>query len=224
MNTHTFTQSGLGDAPFTVIRPKQNAIEAASGIFWCEHCGTQIIHRNFVQSACGKVSVVGIDCLKKTGDLGLIEGAKRIKREQRSAELEAERMARVAACEERERQINGGKTNSEIIAERNAELEIMSAEFREIATQSPVLAALGDSLFEKDMSHYFYLLKPFSAGQLRVLKEIVTKKSTGARKNSKAYKAGYGAAAESVDLAQEMLSRYHLALETHRQETRLLGR
>ena len=73
---HTFELSGLGKAPFRVVQPKQHASELG-GVFWCQHCGTTIIHRHFVQSSDGKVSVVGIDCLKKTGDIGLVDGVKR---------------------------------------------------------------------------------------------------------------------------------------------------
>ena len=216
-STHTFTQSGLGDAPFKIVQPGIHSTDDGH-VFWCEHCGTQIRNRNFVKSACGKISVVGIDCLKNTGDGGLIDGAKRLRKEQRSAAKEAQRMARVAEKQDAQRVSNGGKTDAEVIDELNARLEKISAEYRETMTEHNVLKCLGDSMFEQDMSHYFYLLKPFSIGQLRILKEIVTKKTTGARKNSKAYKAGFEAAAAKVDKAQEMLNTIHAELEVIRHE------
>jgi hypothetical protein len=215
--THTFTLSGLGDAPFKIVQPGVHSVDAGH-VFWCEHCGTQIKNRNFVKSACGKVSVVGIDCLKKTGDAGLIDGAKRLKTEQRFADQESQRMARVAERQDAQRVVNGGKTDAEVIDKLNAKLERISTEYRETTTEHPVLKSLGDSMFEQDMSHYFYLLKPFSIGQLCILKEIMTKKTTGARKNSKAYKTGFEAAAAEVDKAQEKLTIIHAELEIIRQE------
>ena len=118
---HTFTLSGLGQAPFQIIQPKQNPLELGQ-VFYCEHCGTQIIHRHFVKSACGKVSVVGIECLKKTGDHGLIDGVKRLKREQRQAEKEAERRAGREAKLALQRERNGGKTDDELITELEEQL------------------------------------------------------------------------------------------------------
>lgn len=218
MSQHTFTLSGLGEAPFKAVQPKINAMDAVAGVFWCEHCGTALKNRHFVKSACGKISIVGIDCLRKTGDEGLIDGVKRFLREQRHAEQETARMAAFAKKEDEQREANGGRSDNEMLIDLNVELERLSAEFREVSTESSVLAMLGDSMFEQDMSHYFYLLRPFSTGQLRVLKEIVTKKTTGSRKNSKAYKAGYDAAAAIVEQAQEMLEGYHLKLEGIRKE------
>ena len=219
--THTFTLSGLGLAPFEIIVPGVHAMDKGH-VFYCEHCGTQIIHRNFVKSSCGIVSVVGIDCLKKSGDQGLIDGYKRIQREERALRREAEISAVRKAKEQAQRNRNGGKTDGELISELEALLETLSADMREEAVQDPVLKLLGDSLFEQSMSHAFYLLKPFTSGQLRVLKEIVTKKRTQARKNSKAYKAGFEASAAMVDQSQAMLSRHHEKLEEIRDSIRRL--
>ena len=219
--THTFTLSGLGEAPFMVVDPKQNALEAGH-VFYCEHCGTQIIHRYFVKSSCGKVSVVGVDCLKKTGDLGLIAGLKRIVRDKRAAQREAKLSAVRESKLVKQRELNGGKTDNELIHELEKQLEAQGAEMREEAIQSPVLGLLGDSLFEQSMSHAFYLLQPFTPGQLRPLKEIVTKKRTKARKNSKAYKAGFDESAALVNQAQKMLTENHVKLERIRDEIRRL--
>lgn len=90
---HTFELSGLGKAPFKVVKPTAKQNLEHGQVFFCEHCGTTIKNRHFIKSADGKLSVVGIDCLKKTGDQGLLDGERRIRKEQRD-------LARMAAYEE----------------------------------------------------------------------------------------------------------------------------
>lgn len=204
MPRHTFEISGLGKAPFRVVQPKQNAIEAG-GIFFCEHCGTTIKNRHFIKSSDGKVSVVGVDCLRKTGDAGLVDGVKRLAREQRAQAREAERMANESARIANERIENGGKSNRELAADLESQYEAMTTAMIEEVITHPLHDMLTKFGFEQSMQHAFYLLDPYTKGQLNTLYQIVAKKQSGARKGSAAYKAAYPQAVELVDSAQALL-------------------
>lgn len=221
--THTFTLSGLGEAPFSIAHPKLHATEKGLGeVFWCEHCGTTIKNRNFIKSADGKISVVGIDCLRKTGDEGLIAGAKRLAREIKAEKKESARMAALEESRQAQREKNGGKTDEEIRQEKKEAIEAAIKEKREKyiaeASEHPVCKSLTKMGFEMDMQHHFYLLRPFSAGQLAAIKRIYAKKLSGARKNSKAYKAVMPDASLAVDEAQAMLEKHHAEIEAMESE------
>lgn len=216
---HTFEISGLGKAPFKVVQPKQHAIEAGA-TFFCEHCGTVIKNRHFIKSADGKVSVVGVDCLKKTGDAGLVEGIKRIAREQRAQAREETRMKQRAEREAGERQANGGKTNIELAADLEAKLQEETASMIEAATQHPLHDLLTKFGFEQSMQHHFYHLEAWTDGQLAVLIQIAAKKQSGARKNSKAYKQALPKAQELVNSAQSMISHYQTQREALKEQIR----
>jgi len=114
--THTFTESGLGLAPFKLV----GVDERHDG---CRHCGTAIKHRFHIRSADGIHSVVGSSCIGKTGDAGLIDLARREKnrriREIKRAKEEKIRNARLDA----ERNRNGGLTDFEV-KEKKREEEI----------------------------------------------------------------------------------------------------
>lgn len=99
---HTFELSGLGKAPFNIVNPQGHAFNKGE-IFWCKHCGTQIKNRHFIKSQDGVVSIVGIDCLSKTGDQGLIDGQRRLKRELKHEQEEKVRMQVQAEREEEQR-------------------------------------------------------------------------------------------------------------------------
>ena len=67
--SHVFTEAGLGQAPFKVIGYE----ERPTG---CAFCGRGIKKVSIVKSSDGKVSSIGCECVKKTGDSGLIAGEK----------------------------------------------------------------------------------------------------------------------------------------------------
>lgn len=69
MNGHIFTEAGLGKAPFKVIGYE----ERPTG---CAFCGRGIKKVSIVKSSDGIVSSIGCECVKKSGDKGLIEGEK----------------------------------------------------------------------------------------------------------------------------------------------------
>lgn len=116
--THTFTESGLGEAPFKVVgfwsMPSRSAAESNPDFYreemkWrprvakgvCDHCGRAITHHCIIASDDGQRSAVGIECVKKTGDLGIIgksDLAKRKAAKERSfREREQKILARLRA-------------------------------------------------------------------------------------------------------------------------------
>lgn len=200
---HTFEQSGLGKAPFSAV----NEVEAkdhVEGVFYCEHCGTVIKNRYFVKSADGRFSVVGVDCLKKTGDAGLLAGVKRIRL---AALSEAREAARVAALAEREalEVQQYGKTLHQLESERleqiNALKSSLLAQAREFVSTNPLLIHLSSSGhdFNAAVISHVLSLEPMSAGMIRVLRDIETKRlSDGARKGSKRFISSYSQAEANV--------------------------
>ncbi|WP_286241143.1 hypothetical protein [Neptuniibacter halophilus] len=202
---HTFELSGLGKAPFHLITPKQSALDKGE-IFWCEHCGTTIKHRNFIKSADGKVSIVGIDCLKKTGDQGLIDGQRRLVREARHAEQEVQRAKDQMDREAIERERNGGLSNNELIQQLQTEVEQRCSNLaEEMDIEETVLPFLTKHGFETSMQLMAYTGKPYSEGMLKVIAEILAKKKSGARKNSAKYNAQLPEAQEAVAALQKRL-------------------
>lgn len=108
---HRFQAAGLGIAPFTVVgiestadRAAMNREREANGQVFttnncggtCDYCGQAIWNVFKIRSADGHEFKVGCDCVRKTGDAGLIrivdEGVKKIERkarQQRAAEAAA---------------------------------------------------------------------------------------------------------------------------------------
>lgn len=209
---HTFEQSGLGKAPFKVIHPADAPADQVSGVFWCEHCGTVIKNRHFVRSANGKVSVVGVDCLKKTGDEGLIAGEKRIRHKIRGearlakwAAAEAERVAAEIA--------KNGKSNAELAAEVEAEMERFKAEFALTLDDDAFVQSLKGDGFESAMQQQAYQVEAYTPGQLGVLKKIRAKQlSGGARAGSKKFNDALPLADAEVDALQARLDQAALVL------------
>jgi len=84
---HKFEEAGLGRAPFRFIGVETGAERAAiqmerasSGMVYttnnatsCDYCGQGIMNAYRVRSADGKDFKVGCDCIRKTGDSGLIK-------------------------------------------------------------------------------------------------------------------------------------------------------
>lgn len=206
--THAFEVSGLGKAPFRYLaHPGKAAVEKA-GIFWCEHCGTMIKNRHFIVSHDGIVSVVGIDCLGKTGDAGLIDGqkeaARRIKAEERSQQDAARRAKGQQAF------IDAYGVDADTLREQNdTEIRRLTDAFLDAFEASSAYAALlkagnfGNAMIEQARR-----LETFSPGMRRTIKEVAAKHVSGARKNSKAYQAAYPEIEAEVD-----------ALATHLDET-----
>lgn len=102
---HVFEISGLGKAPFSLSKPDET-----NECFFCEHCGTILKNRYFIKSSDGKVSVVGVDCLNKTGDRGLIDSVKAEKRKKK----EKDRLSNIEnKIEERKKEISRNSEKQE---------------------------------------------------------------------------------------------------------------
>lgn len=202
MTIHSFTLSGLGQSPFRVIAPpKENSgcLTKRLETFFCEHCGTMLKNRHFVKSSDGKVSVVGVDCLKKTGDAGLIAGHKRMVRENAAALREAVRVADRLEREALERQVLDGKTKAEIM---NDCAELIKAEVSLLIDEVKATFAaqiLEQSNFGTAMIQAAIYRDAFTPRMIEVMTDIIAKHTSGARKNTAAYKAALPAAESHVN-------------------------
>lgn len=202
---HTFEASGLGKAPFKYITPSKIEAANAGQTFFCNHCGTIIQNRHFIKSDDGKVSIVGVDCLEKTGDEGLVAGELRQRKELRN-KARAEKQAKSwAETQEKERKIFNGLTRNELCDQIEAEVKQFKISIRTEIEESEVLDSLNSGNFADDMKESALKLQPYSPGQLSIIKKIYTKFVTGARANSKAYNEAKGAAFTVVDAFQERL-------------------
>lgn len=201
--THTFELSGLGKAPFKIVSTDHGQ---KNGVFFCEHCGTAIKNRNFVKSADGVISVVGIDCLNKTDDAGLIDGAKRLKKavknEEKMARFEQERLERI----EREKTNNGGKTNAELADEMKIELDAKMDDYEAIIDKNVIIQMLSfNEPFTRSMFQYAYAAEEATQRSFDILAEIVAKKRSGARKGSKGYNEALEVAKKEVAELQQII-------------------
>jgi len=79
---HVFERRGLGKAPFRVYDFVTITYQACPGApvqpgGTCDYCGTGIMYACLIQSSDGKRFKVGCDCVRKTGDEGLIKAYKK---------------------------------------------------------------------------------------------------------------------------------------------------
>jgi hypothetical protein len=187
--THPFTRSGLGLAPFSVYVPVKGEISDRN-VHSCEHCGRPIKKLNLVQSSDGQISMVGIDCLKKTGDEGLIDGVRRLSG--KVSAREKENKVRGEAIS-RERVIFDGKTARECIAELEHRKKVVVSDFNKLLWDDFVFKMLeGEptSMFTLNMLTNIRDLRGLSPNMQAAIKDMVIKKlSGGARRGSKKYKA-----------------------------------
>lgn len=85
---HVFESAGLGVAPFRVSQ----FIEMGGN---CAYCGTKIKLSCVVSDADGKTFVVGSDCVRKTGDKGIV---KQLSDAEKRRRAEARKRAWVEEC------------------------------------------------------------------------------------------------------------------------------
>lgn len=189
---HVFTLSGLGQAPFSLCKPQE------SGVFFCEHCGTVLKNRFFIKSADGKVSVVGIDCLNKTGDNGLIDAVKAEKK----AAADKERMDKIEAANavHKEKEIaKFGMTKEEAVEQLQKEIESQKEIIKDVVEASFIYSILNKSDFGCSMINTLSKGESLSPNMERIVKEIIAKHLSNANKNSKKYKEAYPEAEKAVD-------------------------
>lgn len=78
---HVFERAGLGPAPYKFIGITQSVYQALPGApkqpgASCQYCGTGIMYCFHLEAANGKRFHVGCDCIKRSGDGGLIRAYK----------------------------------------------------------------------------------------------------------------------------------------------------
>lgn len=90
---HTFEQAGLGKAPFIYdgfFQGKSHPDEftSSANCTSCAYCSTGIVNCFKIKSADDKEFIVGSECVKKTGDKGMIDLIKRELNRQKAIELD----------------------------------------------------------------------------------------------------------------------------------------
>lgn len=139
MQIHQFEFAGLGKAPFRIVGlfsfPSKSLAEFNPSAYnnqmqampkdvscgQCQFCHTALTHNYIVKSSDGRKFVVGSDCVKKTGDHGLVEQIKLIEREaRREAKLKA-MQAQAQAILNAQREKNNGLTDSELFEKKKQE-------------------------------------------------------------------------------------------------------
>ncbi len=208
---HSFEMSGMGKPPFRYHIPERPDLLAVPA---CEHCGRTISNINHVISSDGVVSMVGTDCLKKSGDEGLIAGHKRHLREIRAQQREDDRMKRIAKKESRERQDNNGKTLAEIAQDKaeyhETEAQRIHAQMLEFVDNNPLLAHCNKTQgFCKAMVLNALTNSPLSKGMSSALVKVEAKRLSGARANSKAFNAVLEQARKNVNDIADKIQNNH---------------
>lgn len=216
--THTFEMSGLGKAPFKLVSPPKDLSDYAS-LFWCEHCGTQIINRYFVKSSDNRISVVGIDCAHKTGDQGIIEAINRQKREIAAAKREAERTLARAKNDDRERAKFNGQTIADLqrLAAQKVD-ELGSNLAANLESEHPIITEMKGYGFIKSIQLQAYCGHSLTQAQLSVSCEILAKQRSGAKKKSKAYNEAHELVSTELGKLQEALLLHEAKIDQIRSE------
>lgn len=122
---HPIEARGLGTPPYrftgyqeVVHSPVPEIVQPGAS---CDFCSTPIRHVYWFTSADEQMFKLGCDCAEKAR-IRTGEEWKRLKREMLGERRAYERAAERRAREEREREANGGYTNREVRAARDAEL------------------------------------------------------------------------------------------------------
>lgn len=87
----------------------------------CNYCGQPIMNCYLINSADGHKFAVGCECVRKTGDAGLVNKQKALKRQADREKRAAQRQAAYEKELQSQRDRNGGKTDYELRQEREEE-------------------------------------------------------------------------------------------------------
>jgi hypothetical protein len=195
--THKFTQSGLGKAPFRFVAVRENVIiisgEASKAGGTCDHCMTGIRWEHVIRSADGKTSVVGSSCISKVGDRGLIKLAAAARTERNREARNAKHLAAFELVLDAQRERNGGLTDNEIAVAESQ--RIRQAE--EVARLARVDAFRGvsfvlhsqNSRFAMDIAHELEHGSAPRGRGVTIVAEICAKQK--GRKNTAAFAAEF---------------------------------
>jgi hypothetical protein len=219
---HVFELSGLGLAPFKYHIPTTESVRSSGMQFWCSHCGTQIKNRHFIKSSDNQISIVGVDCLRKTGDLGLIDAQKAAIKKEKNDKTRAIREAHWIATQEKQRAANNGFTNDELIEIGRKEIETVLSNHVEEINDHPIMESLNFMGFGYDMQHRAQLVQPFTKGMLSAIKKICCKNFCNCRVNSKAFKEAYVETSKIVEEFQKIIIDKSEELEILREKLKTL--
>jgi hypothetical protein len=218
MNTLIHKHFVFGIAPFKFVgiwsAPSKNLMEVnpsaydaalrsrpACCHFACDHCGTGIGTHCIIVDAEGKKFAVGTDCVAKTEHVEVVSAVKlalkKKAKAQRDAKREAVRLARQAAYDavlQAQRDVNGGLTDNEVIAQ--AAMVARQANLAITGNLVEILCAAGGDFCDSIAGGYRNGSAPRGRAKDIVI-EIVAKQS--GRKGSKAYEAALEAAEQMVE-------------------------
>lgn len=198
--THAFTLSGLGQSPFSHCSASHE-LATKNVAFFCEHCGTILKNRHFVMSSDGKVSVVGIDCLRKTDDSGLIAATNQAIKEANALERHQAKQILIDGRLNNERQHFKGKTKVEACTEILSQVSKAEDKVIEQIDDLDITYYLAQSGFGTSMIELAAGKNDYSQGMLNTMLEICAKCLSKSRKNSAAYKASLP---KANDLVKEL--------------------
>lgn len=180
--------SGLGEAPFSYCSPS-HTLAINNIAFFCEHCGTMLKNRYFVMSSDGKVSVVGIDCLRKTGDKGLIAATNEAINDDKFRARNIARQVIMNIKFDKERELFNGKTKDEACCELLSLSSKAEDEGIDRVDELAVTSFLSRSNFGISMLELAIGQSELTKGMINSMIDICAKGLSHSRKNSTAYKS-----------------------------------
>jgi hypothetical protein len=193
--THPFTVSGLGEAPFKLVAVAQippislaesNPAAYQRGIAMlppgcgtCKHCGMAIMLNFIVESAEGRRSAIGCDCIRKLGhvDKPLVkavdEAARKLAREKRQAAAAVKREARAAAwrAERAQWEIDNAERLAREKAEREAAAAALVARAQRFAFMLPALRS-AESSWCSEIADAIEAGRPPTGRAVEILRDI----------------------------------------------------
>ncbi len=212
---HLFEESGLGVAPFKVVSFESSDETDIAKVFYCELCGTMIKHRVGIADRNNKLSVVGSDCAQKAHDSGINEGLKRLIKNQKAADRQAIMDEAQARQEAAERLALNGLTRQEKISQLNTKKQDLRQQFCvKLESCHSIVTEMEVFKFAKMCQFMAYNFEIYSARQLEVITEILTKKRSSARKNTKAYLAALPSVERELANLQDFLTQCRNTLDS----------
>lgn len=207
--THIFERDDLGKAPFKVVgiwtmpsrslmehNPEawNNAIRSAPcAVGSCAYCWTALSIHYIIRDAKGKQFAVGSECVRKTGDAGLVKAATVLKNK-RAREISAEKREKKRVAKlQAERDKNGGLTNYELQEkkwedEKKAKLEALKPFIKILSPYANRIKDGKGGFCDSIASSLRQGKLPRGKG-LGITIDILSKQS--GRRNSKAYNEEY---------------------------------
>jgi len=219
---HKFELAGLGKAPFRCVGMAQipsaslaehnpegynnmmKMVPSAYRCGTCSYCGQAIMHCYLIDSADGNKFSVGCECVRKTGDAGLVNKQKALKRQ---ADAEKRRQKRQEAYErelDAQRQRNGGLTDYEVREQKREEERRI--ESRKADRRKNLLQGLAARMRDGKGGFCDSIAQTLAEGGLPVGRGLditcdILAKQCG-RRNSKAYNKEYDEVEKTLEAAE----------------------